>query len=210
MKKSMTRLMRAARVGAATLCLVAGVNALAAAPAAAAVDCGTAQVCVTTGTDGTGQVKRFGATPDTCVTLNQTWPDATTSDAKYITSTASTTVLAFASSDCSGFPGAAVDNSFSTNTSGNVRSWRVLDAACKAGGMCFWANSNFTGTASGKPWGNFCQDTGGVSALSFWNRTNSTVSLYQGSYCLGANYLMDLPVGTFSYTSTAVGRWNLA
>lgn len=192
------------------LCLVAGAGALTATPAAAAVECEIGQVCLTTGTDGTGQVNRINATPDTCVTLNQTWPDGTTSDANYINRNTVTTVLSFTSSDCSSYPSAVSDGPVSGNTSGTIHSWRILDASCQAGSVCFWENNNFTGAASGKPWGNFCQDTGGVTARSYWNRTNSTISLYTGSYCLGANFLVDLPAQRFGYTDNPVGRWNLA
>ncbi|MGB3441823.1 MAG: peptidase inhibitor family I36 protein [Actinophytocola sp.] len=185
-----------------------------AAPAAsvAAEACGETQFCMSRERDGIGETFRYESSADgTCISRSNAWSDGLTSDAKSFENNLTVDALVFTSGNCSGFPtGGKTAPKGSWNFEDDVRSFRILGADCVEGRICFWTNSNFTGTLKAKPWGNFCQDTGGIAAKTAWNRTGSSIDLYSGGTCLGASYVGSLPANQLAYTENSWGRWNLS
>jgi hypothetical protein len=218
----MTRIPLVRTVGAAATALCAALLSVpstqaaplgAAAPTkatAVADTCGATQFCLSKGLDGTGQLHKFeSSATDTCITLSNGWSDGTVADAKWFANNLTVDTLAFPTGNCSGFPSGLAPTG-SANLTGQFNSVRIMGSDCKSGKICFWTNTNFTGTLKAQDWANFCQNTGGIAAKTVWNRTGSTINLYEGSFCLGAYWMGEVGGGKFAYTESSWGRWNLA
>lgn len=214
--------LRAVRSVFTALVLVAGAGLVAAAPASAApITCNLGTLCVwdqpaEAGGYPPANARKKALTPayGACLSLQTTWDDGTTSRAQFYWDLIEyATLTKYESEDCSGDPLSVTDS----NTAGTIikpRSFRkdLKPDGCDRDKICFWENTDFTGAKSTVEWGNFCRDTGGIAARSVANNTGSTISLYQGSTCLGAAWLGDVQPGGRSTINNdkTVGRWNLA
>ncbi|MGW1978109.1 peptidase inhibitor family I36 protein [Streptomyces sp. NPDC001889] len=205
------RMVRGVRLIAVALATVAGTALIAAPPASPAESCGTHQVCVWDQADNTGQIIRFDAPADgTCISATQTWPDGTTAAVRSVYNQLDTgSVAQLTPTDCSGeSTGEVLGHKTGANTQ-DIGSFRVF-RGCAPGNVCFWANGDFTGEMATRPWANFCQNTRGITATAVYNNSGSTINLYAGNFCLGANWLRTIDTGRAAPLSQWVGRWNLA
>lgn len=213
------------RAGLVALVLAASTGLLASAPAGAApITCADGSLCLwnkPTEPDNSGppaDAKSVDAkgvpAKDTCLPLTFTWSDGSRSRAQYFWSKLDYVTLAFFSGDdCSGEITDTASRGGYGNT-GEARSvlLKPLPADCEAGKICFWENDNFTGEKLTVEWANFCQNNGNFIARSFTNKSPYTITLYEGSYCVGANSIIDVPSGAFIGLKggKTIGRWKLA
>ncbi|MFD4536509.1 peptidase inhibitor family I36 protein [Kitasatospora sp. NPDC058397] len=196
MTNRFARAARRAGLAGVALVTVAGTALLATPPANAAEQCWGEDVCMWDQPDGQGQIHRVSVPADgTCIPLDVTWADGTTSQAKTVHNAGSGGLAGFESTDCSGKPLTLLGPNNYANVS-RAHSVRVVD--CESGKVCFWENDNFSGSKSTADYADSCSPIGIDSAKTVWNRTSKAIGLYEGWACVGAGWKGDVPSGGWS------------
>ncbi|MFJ7275734.1 peptidase inhibitor family I36 protein [Kitasatospora sp. NPDC098663] len=172
-------------VGAAAAVLAAPL--LGAAPAQAAEQCGAGQLCVWNQPEGQGAIRRIESPAfGTCyiATTNTAWSDGTTGQARTVHNLTGHVLNVFKKGDCTGTPDGRLADNIYANLGDGDRAFQVVPD-CDTNSICFWPNSDFTGTRATKSPGSTCDSAGDQGGRSVVNNSGAQIRLYASPFCLG-------------------------